>query len=218
MATSESARTEGPGLRRCGAWGSRAPVRILRSAVVGIAILATGPALADSAIDAGVKPYFVLGGWLTALVFLSIGLFLMPKAIKNRRMAAAAEQWPAVDGTVLSTDIIKRVSKSQDEFDSYIPQVRYAYSANSVRREGDVIRIGLGEMGYIQEKQARDHLMRYPVGATVLVRYDPENPQAAVLETGQVGAGRKLFAGAILAALGVAAIIFEIWSASLPIR
>jgi hypothetical protein len=118
---------------------------------------------------------------------------------------------------VISTDIIKRISKSQDEFDSYIPQVRYAYTANSVRHEGDVIRIGLGEMGYIQEKQARDHLMRYPVGATVLVRYDPENPQAAVLETGQVGAGRKLFAGAILAALGVAAIVFAIWSASLPV-
>jgi len=175
-------------------------------------------ALADSAIDAAVKPYFVLGGWLGALVFLSIGFFLLSKAIHTRRLAAAAVQWPVAEGTVIAAEIIKRTSKSEDEFDSYIPRVRYAYTANGVRREGDAIRIGLEDMGYIQERQASDHMARYPVGATIAVRYDPQNPEQAVLETGQVGAGRKLFAGTILAGIGVAAIVFAIWSASLPVR
>jgi hypothetical protein len=190
----------------------------LRPAVVAIAIFLPERALAGSAIDAAVKPYFVAGGWLIALVFISIGAFLSSKAISRRRVAAAAEQWPTADGLVISAEIIKRVSKSDDEFDTFIPQVRYAYVVNGARCEANVIQIGLGEQGYIQEQQARDHLSRYPVGTTVSVRYDPGNPRAAVLEIGQVGASRKLFAGAILAAVGLAAIVFAIWSISLPVR
>jgi len=216
----ERFRGQGPCPRRGDGQGGRAPIRPPAFAIVAIAtsVLAPDIAFADSVIDAGIKPYFVLGGWLAALLFLSIGFFLLSKAIKNRRMAAAVERWPAADGTVISTDIIKRVSKSEDEFDSYIPQVRYSYTASGVLCKGDVIRIGLGDMGYISEKQARDHLARYPVGATISVRYDPQNPQAAALETGQVGAGRKMFAGVLLAGVGIAAIVFAVWIASLPVR
>jgi hypothetical protein len=50
------------------------------------------------------------------------------------------------------------------------------------------------------------------------VRYDPQNPRSAVLEIGQVGAGRYLFAGALLAGVGLGAVVFAIWSATLPTR
>ena len=207
VAMSASARADGPGFRRFGL--------IL---AIAACIFVPESALADSVIDAGVKPYFVLGGWLTALVFLGLGYFLLSKAIRARRLAAAVEQWPTANGTVIAADIVKRVSKSEDEFDSFIPEVRYAYKANGSRREGRVIRIGLDEMGYIQEKQACDHIARYPVGAKILVRYDPQDPEQAVLETGQVGAGRKMFAGSLLAGIGVAAIVFAIWIATLPVQ
>ena len=70
----------------------------------------------------------------------------------------------------------------------------------------------------MEENKAREHIARYPVGATVPVRYDPDNPDQAVLEIGQVGVTRKIFAGAIFAAFGVAAVVFTIWSATLPTR
>jgi hypothetical protein len=35
-----------------------------------------GAALADSVIDAAIKPYFVLGGLVTAVVFSSVGLLI----------------------------------------------------------------------------------------------------------------------------------------------
>jgi Protein of unknown function (DUF3592) len=206
------------GMRRGDARIERAPLRVLRAVVVAIAILAPGRALADSAIDAATKPYFVLGGWLAALVFLSIGLFLLFKAIRYRRLAAEVVQWPVAEGSVIAAEFIKRESKSDDEFDSYIPKVRYAYTVNGVGYEGDVIRIGLADLGYVSEKQARDHVARYPVGATIAVRYDPQNLQRAVLEIGQLGAARYLFAGTLFAGVGVGALVFAIWSATLPVR
>jgi hypothetical protein len=49
---------------------------------IGAAALLPGRAFADAAIDGAVKPYFVLGGWLAALVFLGIGSFLLAKALR----------------------------------------------------------------------------------------------------------------------------------------
>jgi hypothetical protein len=169
-------------------------------------------------IDAAVKPYFVLGGCLAALVFLSIGFVLISRAMHYRRVAATAVQWPVAEGVVRAAEVIKRTSKSDDEFDSYLPKLRYAYTVNGVGYEGDVIRIGLQDLGYFQEKQACDHLARYPVGAAIAVRYDPQNPQSAVLEIGQVGAARYQFAGILLGGVGVGALVFAIWSATLPVR
>ena len=183
---------------------------------VAACVLAPERAFAESVIDAAAKPYFVLGGSVTALVFLGLGLLIFWPAIRERRMAVEAMQWPVTDGRIISAEVIKRVSKSQDEFNSFVPRVRYEYITDGVRRQSDIIRIGLGDMGYLLEKQAREHLARYPVGATVSVRYDPEAPERAVLETGHVGVTRKLFAGFIFFGLGIAGIIFAIWSAGLP--
>jgi Protein of unknown function (DUF3592) len=211
-----------PGLRRGDTRRGREPIGPLLGAVVAIAILivilAPSSAFAGSAIDRAVKPYFVLGGGLAALIFLSIGFVLLAKAIHYRGVAAAAVRWPVAEGVVVAAEVVKRTSKSDDEFDSYLPRVRYAYTANGVGYEGDVIRIGLEDIGYFKETQARDHMARYPVGAATAVRYDPQNPRSAVLEIGQVGAGRYLFAGALLAGVGLGAVVFAIWSATLPTR
>ncbi len=196
-----------------------AGVRLL-AAVVPIATCLFAPesALADSAIDAAVQPYFVLGGWIAALVFLGTGFFIQRKALRNRRMAAAAAQWPTTDGKVISTDVVRRVSKSEHEFDYFVPEIRYEYKTNGISHQGDVIRIGLDDMGYPEEKKAREHIALYPVGSTIAVRYDPQDPEHAVLEIEQVGVTRKIVAGFIFAGIGIAAIAFAIWSASLPTR
>jgi hypothetical protein len=183
-----------------------------------IAMLAPERAFADSAIDRSVKPYFVLGGGPAALVFLGIGLFLLSRAIHFRRLAAAAVHWPTTEGTVIATDVIKRVATSDDDYDRYVPHVSYAYTANGVGREGNVIRIGLGDLGYLREEQAREHLARYPLGATIAVRYDPQKREQATLEVGRAGAARYFLAGTLLAGVGVGALVFAIWSASLPVR
>jgi hypothetical protein len=181
-------------------------------------VVAPGRALAASVIDAAIKPYFVLGGFMAALVFLGIGVLISWAALSKRRMAELAMRWPMTDGTVISTEVIKRVSRSQDEFDTFVPRVRYEYVANGVRCGGEIIRIGLDETGYISEKQACEHVARYSAGATVSVRYDPETPKRAVLETGYVGVTSRILAGFIFIGLGVASVVFAVWIASLPTR
>src|SRR5579872_3866059 len=80
------------GLGRGDPSGGRAP-RLPLGAVVALAVLVPDWAFAGSAIDRAAKPYFVLGGWLAALLFLSIGLVLLSKAMHFRRVAAAAVEW-----------------------------------------------------------------------------------------------------------------------------
>ncbi len=194
-------------------------LQLVAIASIAACLLAPESALADSAIDADIQPYFVLGGWVTALVFLGLSFFILQKAIRGRRMAEAAVQWPTIDGTVMSADVVKRISKSADnDWDYFVPQIRYDYAVNGILHQGEIIRIGLGEMGYLEETKAREHIARYPVGATIHVRYDPQNPEHAVLEIGEMGVTRKILAGSIFAGIGVAAVVFAIWIASLPNR
>ncbi len=202
--------------------GDRRALGVYRLAAVVAAascFLPSGSALADSVIDAAVKPYFVLGGWLAALVFVGLGFLVLRNAIGNRRRAAAAAQWPTCDGRVISADVDKRVSKSaEQEFNYFVPRIRYEYTANGIRRQGEIIRIGLDDIGYPEEQKAREHIALYPVGKTIPVRYDPQNPDDSVLEVGELGVTRKIVAGVIFASLGAAAIVFAVWSGSLPTR
>jgi hypothetical protein len=162
---------------------------------------------------------FVLGGLVTAVVFSSVGLLITWPAIAQRRMAAAAMhgRWSS---RVVSTDVLKKVFRSQDsDFDYFVPRIRYEYMTNGIRREGDVVRIGLDEMGYPLEKQAREHtslaILPVPRFRFAMIGHAPER---AVLEAGHTGLTRKILAGFILLGLAIAAIAFAVWSASLPTR
>ncbi len=196
--------------------------RLSRCALLAAVMLAGSlrQALADAVVDAAAKPVMVGGGWLAALVFAGLGGFLVRKGLAYRGEAAAMSAWPAVEGEILDSSVRKRVDSGYDSADiaRYIPEVRYAYKIGGVAQEGTTIRVGLGDFGYVSEQQAREHVARYPAGARVAVRYDPENPKTAVLETGQVGGGNKIFAGLIFLLLGLAAVVFAIWIAGLEAR
>ncbi len=177
-------------------------------------------ALADAVVDAAAKPYMVGGGWLAALIFAGLGGFLVRKGLAYRGAAEAMSTWPVVEGEILDSTVRKRVDSGYEGADitRYIPEVRYACKIGGVAQEGTTIRVGLGDFGYISEQQAREHVARYPAGARVAVRYDPENPKTTVLETGQVGGGNKIFAGSIFLLLGLSAVVFAIWIAGLEAR
>jgi hypothetical protein len=51
---------------------------------------------------------------------------------------------------------------------------------------------------------------------TTPVRYDPRQPEHAVLETGQMGVTRRILAGSLIVGIGVAAIVFAVFIAGLP--
>jgi hypothetical protein len=196
--------------------------RDARNAVVaGLALTGgTAPAFAEAVVDAAAKPYMVGGGWIVGLIFAGLGGFLVRKGVAYRRSAKAMSAWQTVEGEVLESTVRKRVDRGYDSADitRYIPEVRYAYKLGGIVREGATIRIGLGDFGYMREQQAREHAGRYPAGARVAVHCDPQNPDLAVLEAGQVGGGNKVVAGAIFLLLAMCAAVFAIWIASLAAR
>jgi hypothetical protein len=150
---------------------------------------------ADTA-DVAAKP--VAGdGWMVALIFFAaIGLAFVRRGIRYRRMAAALAGWPVVQGKVLASSVATRVDQHEQGFTTrFIPQVRYTYVTGGTARESEVIKVGLGDAGYPFEGPARAHAGRYPVGAKVLVRYNPADPAVAVLEASQVGGDHWIFAG-----------------------
>jgi hypothetical protein len=186
-------------------------------AIVTAILMTTNGALAEATIDAGAKPYFIAGGVIATVFFISVGAMLIRKGNRYLRIAAAAAQWPIVTGEVVSTDVVERIDRTQDGPNTYfVPQVRYVYHADGVRRDGSVIRVGMENSGYPRERQARECLARYSVGSKVPVRYDPQNPANAVLELGQVGGGRNLLAGTLLLLVGIAGAAFTVFSIVTP--
>lgn len=194
------------------------PRRSLPTAALLLASLQ--PASADAVVDRAAQPYFVGGGLLAATIFGAIGLVWLRKGMRLRRAAEAIGASPVVEARILESGVVTRVDRDPERADitRHIPRVRYSYAVDGIVREGDVIRLGLGDIGYTSEQQAREHAARYPVGASVPLRCDPNDPGITALETGQVGSAGRILAGGLFVAVGLAALVFAIWAGALPAR
>ena len=176
------------------------------------------PALAgaQSTVDADAKPYMVMGGWIAGFVLLPLGLYFLIDGIRYQTMASTLAGGPSVPGRVEESGVAKRIDQdSEGTVTWYTPRIRYSYAVNGVAYRNEIVRIGLADYGYLVEKKAAEHAARYPAGAVVPVHYDPADPMVAALEAGQVGGGRKIFAGAIFVGLSLAAFVFAVWIGSL---
>lgn len=198
--------------------GTLAKRRYGASAIAATLLLCpASAALAKTTIDAQAQPVFVLGGAVVAALFLGLGVYFVRKGLRYRRIAdATVSSWPMVYGTIVSTTIRVRPGRDINGGDNtrYLPEVRYAYVAGGVQRQGGVVRIGLDDIGYGIEAQARAHAARYVLGAKVPVWHDPDDASVATLETGQVGGVGKIFAGLIFVLVGLGAGGFAVWAGS----
>ncbi len=116
------------------------------------------PALADL-IDAEAKPYLVSGGWIGGLLFTALSLFYIQKGVRYRSVSRSIAGWPTTDATVIASAVVERVFRDAQGYSAkrYIPDVRYVYDVDGARRENNVLKIGLGDLGYMLDSQAREH-------------------------------------------------------------
>jgi len=121
----------------------------------------------------------ILGSFIFSMaifdaIFLGIILF-------TRRKVAQARNWPSTMGTVhMSTVEWRRGSKGGSV--AY-PVVQYAYQVMGRQYQGRKIMPGPEAGG----SGAHKIVARYPMGAQVMVYYDPNNPSDALLERGMPG-------------------------------
>ncbi len=119
---------------------------------------------------------FALFMLLIGAVLAGIGLFIM-----QRQRAAAA--WPQAAAVIEVSEVI---AERHFEGNLYFrPIIRYRYSAPGGSYSGD--QLATSNRLYPKESTAQKVTARYPVGSTVMARYNPANPAEAVLERGASG-------------------------------
>jgi hypothetical protein len=175
-------------------------------------------ASAQTTVDAGAKPWLIIGGLVVFVLFSVFGAVLFRAGSRLARLGDASRQWPTATGHVVSAEVVKKKGYNDGEYEYYAPEIRYAYEVDRQPYTGDTIKFGLTRIHYAREALAREWLERYPAGATPPVRYDPADPKTSALEIGQHTGGRLLFSGSIFLLVAAGAVVFTIYIALLPVE
>jgi hypothetical protein len=146
---------------------------------------------------------FVAAGGIAAFPF---GTYMVVDGRLALRRAAAAVRWPRTKGKIESSEVCQSFGSRY-----YAPDVTYRYTVDDTDFIGETIqstRVGLSET------EAREIAGRYPVGAEVDVRYDPQRPWSCMLELSP-GAGRgRIVVGAACLAAPVVFATLAVWQNS----
>ncbi len=147
-----------------------------------------------------------------AILVCGLGVFLILMGFLSLQQGRQVKSWKLVPGRITRSALEeKRVETSHEDGVKrtevgYAPMVEYEYQVEGQSITGR--RINLVEKQGTQ-KAGQKVLSKYPVGATVQVHYDPDNPQESVLET-SAGVSSIIFilGGLVLVAAGIAITIF----------
>ena len=137
---------------------------------------------------------------IVAALILMIGIGLAVKGGFEAKRAVDSRGWPSTTGTVIHTDV-HEVQHHNEEYrgSSFYPKVLYRYTVYGESYTADRLTFG-GDPGS-NRVSAKKIVDKYPVGMTLTVYYDPNDPSVAVLNIGtspmaygMVGAGLVLIA------------------------
>ena len=113
-------------------------------------------------------------------ILLIVSVVFLGASVGAIGIARASRSWPTVPGRVVRSEI--RTNRRANGLPGFRTLVRYEYVVDGEEYEGRAI--AGGEFPYRRAGGAIRRLAAYPVGALVTVRYDPTEPEIAVLETG----------------------------------
>jgi len=134
-------------------------------------------------------------------VFVIFGIVLLIVWISSKKKAEASQKWPTVSGLILSTHVDIHTSTDSDgsTSTSYKPVVNYSYSI--MGQEYTANRIAFGANAF-SRKKCDSIIARYLTNQQVIVHYNPEKLEDAVLETQAQGGILSLILGCILIGVG----------------
>lgn len=112
-------------------------------------------------------------------LFLVVGLGLVGYGGSLVLKANRAASWPTTEGTLIEHRLTQR---HDGDGSSYQVKATYAYTVDGTRYESDRIAFGYGASNGRATHESLDQ--KLGSGSTVVVRYDPERPQEAVLSCG----------------------------------
>ena len=95
-------------------------------------------------------------------------------------IARASRDWPTVAGRIVRSEI--RSNRGANGLPGFRAMIRYAYVVDEEEYEGR--EVSGGNFPYRSARSANLRVAAFPVGELVTVRYSPDDPELAVLETG----------------------------------
>ncbi len=148
------------------------------------------------------------------VALVGLGLILGVSAAVQHLRSSASRHWPTVEG-IISVSEIKSYEDSWQYTDegsgetkthtdvTYKPLVKYSYTVYGMQYENDRRSFFEGEISDLELSQAVTG--KYPAGIEVLVHYNPDDFEDAVLEPGSDSVlVIPLVLGLLLCALGAA--------------
>jgi hypothetical protein len=141
---------------------------------------------------------------IVGAVFALIGAALLVYGVRSVWLGMASASWPATDGEVSVSDLQRDYSGSSV---TYRAEVAYKYQVGDRQLIADRVFFGDG-LSTSWATGALRETVKYQVGSRVRVRYDPKDPECAVLEPGTNGAVYFLIVFALLfVGAGIAALL-----------
>ena len=189
-----------------GADGRSVPMPVI---VIGVALgitLTLLPLIPESWLPLFLLPSFMRekAAFPVALIFLAMPTLLIAALISKLLEARRAATWPNAAGRVVKSAVEARHTPHADGPTTVenLPDIAYEFTVAGKPYRGS--RINLDEIQDPAQLEAT--LARYPVGANVIVHYDPKDPENCVLERDiPKGMGKGCLAGlACLALIGAA--------------
>lgn len=113
------------------------------------------------------------------LLTVDLGIFLYRRSQQGSAAKAAAQSWPGTMGTVLMSSV---QSEHLGRSHSICPVVVYQYQVNGKAYQSQTIKAGEQFFNIRIIGQAQETVNRYPIGAQVMVYYNPANPLESALE------------------------------------
>ncbi len=113
------------------------------------------------------------------VVLVAFGYFMYRRSKLRDAAKQSAQDWSSTMGVVITSTIrISRTANSRSE----IPVVAYQYQVDGKPYTGQVIKAGEQYFSVRLYGDAQKTIARYPVGAQVMVHYNPSKPAESALE------------------------------------
>lgn len=120
--------------------------------------------------------------FIMMMITLSMIYFSMQKELDY---VLASPTWPEVQAVITDSQTVKaRIPRGKSgSVDGWKAQIKYDYSLDGQNFSGD--KISYAYKPTINKSDADAFVQKYPNGATLSIKYNPENPKMAVLEPGK---------------------------------
>ncbi len=124
--------------------------------------------------------------WFTVipLVIMVVGGFFVVMGINELQRAIDSQFWPTAPGKVVSSVVHEGWTsggKGRSRHRTYTPEVKYEFTVDGRAFSGQRINFRVRSEG---QSDALSTVARYPEGATVEVRFHPDDPELCALECG----------------------------------